>query len=190
MGVLLLLRYVLSGWLLNKETQLFNNVILSEISGQKGTLMYDGWNNKKLNHLVAIVILINGKPYSTQTFDNSVECQNAALAFTPIKAKINRVQTEFHLKVIAVYTNSGFDQIILYFKMFFYLNINKFFRCLLKDNFKKNFISYYITILRISDQSGYMEFIWRVFFYSLVKSPNIRCYLMVEFLSSSAVFTG
>lgn len=64
MRVLLSSHYVLSGWLLNEETKLLNNIILLKISSQKNIFIYDGWNNKKRNHLVVIVILINGKPYS------------------------------------------------------------------------------------------------------------------------------
>lgn len=63
MGIPLSLQYILSGQLLNEEIKLLNNVMISEISGQKDTLIYDEWNNKKRNYLVAIVILINSKPY-------------------------------------------------------------------------------------------------------------------------------
>lgn len=65
MGVPLPSRYVLSGRLLNEETKLLNKVMILEISGQKGTLIYDGWNNKKRNYLIAIVILVNKKSYPT-----------------------------------------------------------------------------------------------------------------------------
>ena len=53
--------------------------------------MCDGVNNKKRNHLVAIVILVISKPYPTQTLDNSAKCLNGAL----VLAKLNLKSIEF-----------------------------------------------------------------------------------------------
>lgn len=88
-----------------------------EISGQMGTLICDGWNNRKRNHLVAFALVVHRCSYPTQVHDNISHWKDGRLALQQISAEISQVQEVFQVKVIAVCTESGSDQVSLCINM-------------------------------------------------------------------------
>lgn len=79
------------------------------IANKKATLLCDGWNNKKRDHLVAFVLLVEGTSYATQVHDNTSERRDGSLAFEQLRTEIDRLTITYEVNVIAVCTDSGAD---------------------------------------------------------------------------------
>lgn len=61
--------------------------------------------------MVAFALVVYGRSYPTQVYDNTSYQKDGCLALQQISSKISRDQEIFQIKVITVCTDSGSDQV-------------------------------------------------------------------------------
>ena len=71
--------------------------------------MCDGWNSKKRNHLVAFVLMVDGIPHPTRTFDNSGVKRDGALAFQQMLEEKTCLEDLYNVTVVGFCTDDGPD---------------------------------------------------------------------------------
>ena len=88
---------------------LLDTQLRQRIHNKKGTLMCDGWNSKKHNHLVAFILMVDGIPHPTRTFDNSGVKRDGALAFQQMLEEKTRSEDLYNVTVVGFCTNDAPD---------------------------------------------------------------------------------
>lgn len=71
--------YVCRNCLLKASIMDLDEEMAKAIKGKDATLSCDGWNNRRKKHLVAYVLSVDGKAYSTKVHDNSGDYKSGVL---------------------------------------------------------------------------------------------------------------
>lgn len=86
--------------------------IKQQIAGKEGTLICDGWNNKRRKHLVAMMITVDSTAYSTRVFDNTADYRGGKLMAKQMEEEMQRLSA-YGVAITGICTDDGPDQVSL-----------------------------------------------------------------------------
>ncbi|TYJ52261.1 hypothetical protein B9479_007135 [Cryptococcus floricola] len=106
-------RQLIVGSMLEEQTRRLDQSIKHELRGKEVTLISDGWNNIKHEHLVAFLLLYRSqgtvRAYSTGVKDVSSEAKTGINAHKLLMDERERIEKHHDVKVICVCTDAGSD---------------------------------------------------------------------------------
>ncbi|KAH6873589.1 hypothetical protein BKA70DRAFT_1379130 [Coprinopsis sp. MPI-PUGE-AT-0042] len=100
-------RKVVTGRIIPTLVKKSREQVIASIKGQSMTLQGDGWTGINQRHVVAFMVGMNGKVYTVDVVDSTIERRTAEQFLGLLEAAYEKASKEMLVKVIGVVTNAS-----------------------------------------------------------------------------------